>query len=118
MKTETFVEESCRPEFGPFEWESYPDDASSLRRDAKPRRIVTAPLAGAAYVKARKSNRSLTHAVELGDDGAPLRVLCGKVKLESILDDATQYDTHPLDCNACIRKFGDDSQADEEQVKP
>jgi hypothetical protein len=75
-----------------------------------PRRLVTAPLAGAAYAKRLQTGkRPLTHAVELDADGVPMRVLCGKVRLSSVLDDATQYGVHPLDCDACIRRFGEDS---------
>jgi hypothetical protein len=99
------VEASASVEFAPLEWESYPDEPGPRRT---PRNIVIASLAAAAYVKARTSKRCLTHAVELDAAGTPLRVLCGKVKLENILDDATQYDTHELDCNACVRKFGVD----------
>jgi hypothetical protein len=75
-----------------------------------PRRLVTAPLAGAAYAKRLQAGkRPLTHAVELDAGGIPLRVLCGTVKLSSVLDDATQYNLLPLDCDACIRKFGVDA---------
>lgn len=97
-------QENCASvEFAPLEWESY-EDTGAVR---VPRRIVTAPLAGAAYVKARASKRCLTHAVELDANGTPVRVLCGKVQLASILDDATQYDVHELDCSSCVNKFGE-----------
>jgi hypothetical protein len=105
VSPETRVEACDSVKFEPLEWESY-EDTGAVR---KPRRIVTAPLAGAAYIKARASKRCLTHAVELAADGTPLRVLCGKVKLSSVLDDATQYDVLPLDCDACVNKFGVDS---------
>lgn len=103
--SDTRVEASSSVEFAPLEWESYESEPNAVRL---PRRLVIAPLAGAAYVKARTSKRCLTHAVELDAAGTPLRVLCGKVKLENILDDATQYDTQPLDCDACVKKFGVD----------
>lgn len=107
------VEGNGPVEFEPLEWESY----EKLDVTRKPRNLVTAPLAGAAYIKASKNKRCLTHLVELSADGEPLRVLCGKVKLSNILDDSTQYDLLPLDCNSCIQKLGVDVQSDEEQTR-
>jgi hypothetical protein len=64
-------------------------------------KIVSAPLAGAAYVKGRNTNATLVHAVELDSSGEPIKVLCGKVKLSNVLDDSSQYDTHPVSCPTC-----------------
>jgi hypothetical protein len=98
------VTRSVEDLLAPLDWESY-EDTGAVR---KPRKLVTVPLAGAAYIKARTGNRCLIHALELDDAGEPVRVLCGKVKLANVLDDATQYDRYPLDCDACVRKFGAD----------
>lgn len=69
---------------------------------ANKKRIVSAPLSGAAYVTTKST---LIHAVEVDSDDTPLRVLCGKVKVSSVLDDSSQYDVDPITCPVCIRKL-------------
>lgn len=65
--------------------------------------IKCAPVAGAAYPKTRKTQSTLTHAVEIVNDRI-IRVLCGRVKPEHILDDwALMTDDLPT-CTACQRK--------------
>ena len=66
-------------------------------------RIVSAPLAAGAYGVERGKPR--THAVELDDLGDVVKVLCGKAKPESVLDDETQYDAQPVNCPDCLRKL-------------
>lgn len=57
-----------------------------------------------------KPNRMLSHAVELDDDGRPVRVLCGRVALDSMSDmgapnDAGELDmTFPPTCERCLSK--------------
>lgn len=64
--------------------------------------IVSAPVAGGAYPKSHKG-ACLWHAVELSERGSPVRVLCKRVSLDSILDDGAMYNTKPVDCPQCAR---------------
>lgn len=66
-------------------------------------RIVSAPVAAGAYPK--KFDSTLIHAVEVDDDDTPVSVLCRRVRLESILDDASQYNREPVSCPACLRRL-------------
>lgn len=66
------------------------------------RNIVSAPVAGGAYPKSHKGS-TLWHGVELSERGSPIRVLCNRVSLDSILDDGTQYNRQPVDCPTCAR---------------
>lgn len=65
--------------------------------------VKTSQVLAGAYVNLAKC---LSHAVEYGTDGWAMRVLCKRVKLESIaaehLDDAT--DEVPT-CKTCARAF-------------
>lgn len=67
-------------------------------------RIVSAPVAGGAYPKG-KIDSTLIHAVEVDENNVPVSVLCRRVKLESILDDSTQYNIQPVSCPACLRRL-------------
>jgi hypothetical protein len=66
-------------------------------------RIVSAAVLAGAYPMSHKwgDARCLVHAVELDEAMTPRRVLCGRVKLKSISDDRTQYDTDPVNCPSC-----------------
>ncbi len=66
--------------------------------------IKSFPVSAGAY---RQSDpRSfLVHACETNADGFPTAVLCNRVKLESILDDACVADEEPVDCRACLAKL-------------
>lgn len=67
-------------------------------------KIVSAPVAGAAYVKGHKGPY-LVHAVELRH-GTLFRVLCApRVNIESILDDACLWDKQPVTCKRCLKKM-------------
>jgi len=67
-------------------------------------RIVSAPM-GAAEVRPGRKTGYLTHAVEIDERGAILRVLCGRVKLGHVLEDGALYDVHPVDCPTCARRM-------------
>lgn len=67
-------------------------------------RIASAHVAATAYPHSFKWDKvqCLVHAVELAADGiTPVRVLCGKVKPESILPDGTMYDKNAVTCRGC-----------------
>ena len=66
-------------------------------------KIVSAPLAGAVYPKGSQKN-ALIHAIEVNRAGI-VRVLCGKVNVESILDDEHEWDRHAITCAVCARKW-------------
>lgn len=64
-------------------------------------RLVSAPVAGAAY-PGKSIDSTLYHCVEV--EGAKvLRVLCNKVRAENILDDSTQFNVHDITCRTCLR---------------
>ena len=66
------------------------------------------PLYGEAYDRHPKKNqgdRMLTHSCEVDADGFPVKVLCRKVKLSSICDDATQGEDAPPTCPVCLQKL-------------
>lgn len=69
------------------------------------RNFVSAPVAAGAYHAAHKwdSKRALWHSLELDNDGSPIGVRCSSVKLESMLDDSTQYNAKPLSCPRCLK---------------
>lgn len=48
-------------------------------------RVETREVLAGAYLRGRMASM-LTHAVEIGADGAEARVLCGRVRLDSIAD--------------------------------
>lgn len=64
----------------------------------------TFPAASGAY---RESNPKsfLTHACETNAFGSPVKVLCKRVKFESILDDATQGTDEAPTCPHCVSKL-------------
>jgi hypothetical protein len=66
---------------------------------------VTVPVFAGAYLCLGDTPR--THRVELDPrDGSPIRVLCSKVKLASLmLDDATQVTDERPTCQVCARKY-------------
>lgn len=65
--------------------------------------FISAPLAGGAYAKGL-DGKALYHCVEVDADEQPVRVLCGRVKVEHVLDDVTQYDKHDVSCKTCLAK--------------
>ncbi len=64
-------------------------------------RIVSVAVAGEAMPRHSKA-AMLWHAAELDANDTPIRVLCKRVKLEHILDDATLYNNHPVSCPQCV----------------
>lgn len=64
----------------------------------------TFPVASGAY---RESNPKsfLTHSCEVDAHGFPVLVLCKRVKLESILEDATVATDEAPTCPACLAKL-------------
>lgn len=97
----TSYEMGSSVEFAPLFWEAYPHEVEPHA----PLEIASAPVAGGAYVK-RKIDSTLIHIIALNVQGEPTRVLCNRVKLESILDDRTQWNRHPVTCEACVRVAG------------
>lgn len=67
-------------------------------------RIVSAPVAGAAYPRGGIRS-TLIHAVQLTERGEVQKVLCGKVKPSSILDDASQYNRFTVTCPTCKKRL-------------
>lgn len=70
--------------------------------------IVTAHLAASAYPNGhwRSERECRTHAVELVN-GEPARVLCGKVKVASVLPDSAMYSdpaADPPTCATCAKR--------------
>jgi hypothetical protein len=61
------------------------------------------PVAAGAY---RESNPKsfLIHLCEVDANGFPTKVLCSRVKLSSILDDACAGDENPATCTHCLAK--------------
>lgn len=66
-------------------------------------KLKTFPLAAGAYVRL---DTTLTHACEIDDDGYPIRVICGRVQIESILDDLTAATDAPPTCKRCLSLSG------------
>lgn len=66
-------------------------------------KYVCVPVSASAY-KNGNTDAVLTHAVELDDNGNMVRVLCKKVKLESMLDDSSQFDLEPVSCPTCANR--------------
>ena len=64
----------------------------------------TFPLAGAVYQNKKTLDAYKTHSVEVNGTGL-VAVLCGKVKLESVLDDWSLASDDPPTCAACARKL-------------
>ena len=67
--------------------------------------IKTFPLFGAAYSSSKSLDNCLTHSCEVDDQGFPTRVLCGKVKLANIVDDATMATNDTPTCPRCAAKL-------------
>lgn len=68
-------------------------------------RFITAPLYASKYPK-RQLKNSLTHAVLLGASGEMVRVLCGKVQLDSVCEDSTLHSvTKEPTCETCAAKL-------------
>lgn len=69
-------------------------------------RVVSAGVLAGCYPKSHNwsTDKCHYHAVQLDADGMPASVLCGKVKLESINDDATQFNKHDITCAPCLKK--------------
>jgi hypothetical protein len=72
---------------------------------AKEARIVSAPLAAGAYGALNSVRSALIHAVEVNDADQPISVLCRKVRVASILDDAAEYNRYPVTCPTCRRRL-------------
>ena len=66
---------------------------------AKPK-LVTAPMGAVSTGRGTTANH--WHYVEVVNDELT-RVLCGRAKVEHILDDAAMFDTQPATCPHCIR---------------
>lgn len=67
--------------------------------------IRTFPVYGAAYLNGQpRLGATLTHACEVDADGFPTRVLCKRVKLESICADPTQATDEVPTCKGCAVK--------------
>lgn len=64
--------------------------------------LVSAPLAGGVY-GAVIGGQPQIHIVELNATDEPIRVLCS-VKLEHVLDDATQFNRHDATCKTCLAR--------------
>lgn len=60
-------------------------------------------LAGAYKSEAALKNLK-THACEVDEQGAPIRVLCSRVKLESLLEDPGQATDEPPTCGICAAR--------------
>lgn len=72
--------------------------------------IETREVLATAY-KARAISRMrpmLSHAVEVDADRHAIRVLCGRVNLESIADRYAQDTTLPPTCRRCAKSQGRD----------
>lgn len=70
-------------------------------------KYVSAPVYASAYPKAHWKQAdapTLWHCVELDADSDPVRVLCGKVKLESIVPDSSLFNTVDISCKTCLAK--------------
>lgn len=70
-------------------------------------RLETREVLAGAYVHGRDT-MYLTHAVEVNEDGAATRVLCSRVKFDSLADRNSQNEfergTAPT-CPVCFRKW-------------
>jgi hypothetical protein len=69
--------------------------------------IETRVLLGAVYRGLRSRtypHRMLSHAVEVDDDGVEVRVLCGRVQLESLADPLAGDTAERPTCQACLRR--------------
>lgn len=65
----------------------------------------TFPLAGAVYQNEKTLAANKTHSVLVNDKGELLAVLCGKVRLESVLEDWYLATDEPPTCTHCARKL-------------
>ena len=70
--------------------------------------IITTGVSASCYPRSFdwKSGTCLTHAVEIDEFGEFQRVLCGGVKLDSLLDDDTLFYRAPLNCPSCLKNLG------------
>lgn len=59
-------------------------------------------LAGAYLGKSPRLDSCLTHAVEVDANGDPVRVLCGRVKLENLCQQIPEGD--PITCKTCAKR--------------
>ena len=71
--------------------------------------IVTAPPYADSYPSKHwktKGAQCLTHAVEIDDARKVVRVLCGKVKIDSVcMNDDTQITSDLPTCTPCARRL-------------
>lgn len=69
--------------------------------------LKTCHVAGGAYRSNKALDNAKTHVCEISKTGAILRVLCGRVKVDSILDDSNTY-AHAADatCTLCVKRLG------------
>lgn len=72
-------------------------------------RIETRAVLAAAYLGPNKGryigHRMLTHAVEVDDNDHDVRVLCGRVELDSLADrNAGDWRVAPT-CESCVRRL-------------
>lgn len=66
--------------------------------------IASVPMSGGSVRPGRLATGYLNHAVEL-DGSEFVRVLCGRVKLTSLLQDAALYDEREVECPTCARRM-------------
>jgi hypothetical protein len=68
-----------------------------------PHQLVAASMG--AVSDGRGEVATLIHAVELGYDCSPARVLCGRAKPEHILGDQIMFNAKAVDCAACLKRM-------------
>jgi hypothetical protein len=73
----------------------------SIMSNEEIRKWFTFPVAAAAYKKLPSMKDSLTHSYDPKED----RVLCGKVRPESILDDYCYSYTEAPTCPTCLKRL-------------
>lgn len=67
-------------------------------------KIINFPVLAGAYLEPNLTkNRLLTHACEVDESGRAIRVLCNKVKLDSICPYKSEATAEPT-CPSCLRK--------------
>lgn len=65
--------------------------------------MVVRPILAGAYKSVIRS--TLTHAVDVGEDGDGWAVQCTTVKPDSVSDDSYHDDPNPPTCKVCLRKW-------------
>ncbi len=69
--------------------------------------VKTFYLNGGSYLSQKALEEAKTHACEVNANGFAIRVLCGRVKLESVCNDLYALPDNQIPtCKQCLKKLG------------